>query len=64
MDYIKGEDRNQYIMFPNVLDDYIDESNPVRVIDAFIDCLDLKMLGLIKLKYQTQIDLLTHLKIY
>lgn len=44
MDYIKGEDRNQYIMFPNVLDDYIDENNPVRVIDTFIDSLDLKML--------------------
>jgi len=48
MDYIKGEDRNQYIMFPNVLDDYIDENNPVRVIDSFIDCLNLKALGFSK----------------
>ena len=32
MAYIKGEDRTQIIMFPEVIDDYITEENPVRVI--------------------------------
>lgn len=45
MAYIKGEDRNQIIMFPEVIDDYITEDNPVRVIDAFVETLDLKELG-------------------
>ena len=45
MAYIKGEDRNQVIMFPEYLDEYIAEENPVRVIDAFVDGLDLERLG-------------------
>lgn len=32
-------------MRPECLDDFIDESNPVRVIDAFVDALDLRELG-------------------
>ena len=40
-----GEDRNQVTLFPEVLDDYIAEENPVRVVDVFIDNLDLKALG-------------------
>jgi transposase len=41
MRYIHGADRNQSTMFPEVLDDYVNESNPVRFIDAYIDGLDL-----------------------
>lgn len=41
MAYIKGEDRNQIIMFPECIDEYIAEENPVRVIDAYVDGLDL-----------------------
>jgi len=45
MKYIEGESRNQQSMLPNCLDDYIAEDNPVRVIDAFVDGLDMETLG-------------------
>jgi len=45
MKYIKGTDREQVILFPEVIDDYIAEENPVRFIDAFVESLDLKELG-------------------
>jgi len=48
MDFIQGEARKQYIMFPDVLDDYITENNPTRVIDAYIEHLDLDDLGFTK----------------
>jgi transposase len=41
MKYIEGQDRHQQTMFPEVIDDYISPENPVRVIDAFVDNLDL-----------------------
>ena len=37
--------RDQLIMFPQSLDEYIGEDNPVRFIDAFVDGLDLRELG-------------------
>ena len=43
--FIEGEDRSQSTLFPELVDDYISEENPVRVIDVFIDELDLKDLG-------------------
>src|SRR6202158_5016347 len=43
--FIEGEDRNQVTLLPECLDDYIAEDNPVRVIDVFIDELDLTGLG-------------------
>jgi len=43
--FVEGEDRSQSTLFPECLDDYISEDNPVRVIDAFVDELDLKELG-------------------
>lgn len=45
MTYIQGKDRGQLTFLPNSIEDYIDENNPVRVIDAFVDLLDLKALG-------------------
>lgn len=39
MSYIKGENRNQITLFPEVIDDYITEDNSVRFIDVFIDNL-------------------------
>jgi len=33
MVYIKGEDRRQITFFPEAIDDYVNEDNPVRVID-------------------------------
>ena len=43
--FIEGEDRNQSTLFPECLDDYIAEDNPVRVVDVFVDELDLGQLG-------------------
>ncbi len=43
--YIEGQDRNQATMFPEVLDDYVGENNPVRFIDAYVDGLDLVAMG-------------------
>jgi len=43
--FVEGQDRSQLILLPECLDDYVGEENPVRVVDAFIDELDLAMLG-------------------
>jgi transposase len=43
--YIEGEDRSQATLLPEYLDDYIAEDNPVRVVDAFVEELDLQELG-------------------
>src|SRR6185369_8494256 len=43
--YVEGEDRSQSTLFPERVDDYIAEDNPVRVIDVFVDELDLNRLG-------------------
>jgi transposase len=45
MDYIKGADRNQMILFPESIDDYISTNNPVRIIDEFVNLLDMIKLG-------------------
>ena len=45
MGYIEGEDRKQTVLFPEILEDYIREENPVRFIDVFIDGLDLSEMG-------------------
>jgi transposase len=42
---IEGADREQLALFPEYLDDWIDANNPVRVIDVFVDELDLGELG-------------------
>ena len=43
--FVEGLDRGQSTLFPECLEDWIDESNPVRVIDVFVDELDLGALG-------------------
>ena len=43
--FIEGEDRNQATLFPERIDDYISEDSAVRVIDVFVDELDLSGLG-------------------
>ena len=45
MPFILGEDRFQINLLPNTLDDYVSENNPVRVIDAYVDSLNLEDLG-------------------
>src|SRR6266487_5961856 len=43
--FVEGIDRGQATLFPEYLEDWIDADNPVRVIDAFVDKLDLSGLG-------------------
>ncbi|GAB3468135.1 IS1182-like element ISPa22 family transposase [Massilia terrae] len=43
--FIEGQDRGQGSLLPEHLDDYVDEENPVRVVDIFVDELDLARLG-------------------
>lgn len=43
--FVEGTDRTQGTLFPEYLDDWVDENNPVQVIDAFVDELDLGELG-------------------
>ena len=43
--FLVGADRGQSTLLPECLDEWIDESNPVRAVDAFVDALDLGKLG-------------------
>lgn len=43
--FIEGADRSQTTLLPDCLDDYVDDDNPVRAIDAFVEMLDLAALG-------------------
>ncbi|SMF28846.1 transposase, partial [Tistlia consotensis] len=43
--FVEGVDRNQSTLFPESLEDWVHQDNPVRVIDAFVGELDLAALG-------------------
>jgi len=43
--FVQGEARTQMSLIPECLDDYVSEDNPVRVVEAFIDGIDLGRLG-------------------
>jgi transposase len=43
--FVQGEDRTQGTLLPELLDDYVTADNPVRVIEVFVDELDLGKLG-------------------
>ncbi len=43
--FVEGLDRHQATLFPEYLEDWIDADNPVRVVDVFVDELDLGGLG-------------------
>ena len=43
--FIKGQDRQQVALIPECLDDFIADDNPVRIVDAFVDELNLESLG-------------------
>jgi transposase len=49
--FIQGEARHKTTLFPEALDDYITEENPIRVINAFVDSIDLLGLGFKKRAY-------------
>ena len=44
-DYVRGLDRQQQLLFPDRLDDYVSEDAYVRAIDAYVDGLDVEALG-------------------
>jgi transposase len=48
MGYVAGESREQVVMFPEVMDDYVGEDNQVRFIEAFVNRLELGTLGFTK----------------
>ena len=52
MAFIQGIDRNQQMMLPECIEDYIDEDNSVRVIDAYVNTLDVKAIGFTKAEKQ------------
>ena len=43
--FIEGENRYQLILFPERIDDYVDEDSAARVIDVFVDRIDISGLG-------------------
>ena len=43
--FVEGADRQQTTLLPECLDDWVDESNPVRAVDVFVDALELRDLG-------------------
>ena len=45
MGFVEGVHRDQLVMFPESLDEYVSDDNPVRFIDAFVDSLDLRAMG-------------------
>ena len=50
--FIEGLDRSQSTLFPDRLEDLIDDDNLVRVVDVFVDELDLGGLGLLRASYE------------
>ncbi|MPR12231.1 IS5/IS1182 family transposase, partial [Microvirga tunisiensis] len=43
--FVQGQERSQGTLFPACLDEYVSDENPVRVIDVFVEELDLRALG-------------------
>jgi transposase len=43
--FVQGADRRQATLLPECLDDWVEENNPVRAVDVFVDALDLRDLG-------------------
>ena len=43
--FVEGADRGQTTLLPECLGDWVEESNPVRAVDVFVEALDLANLG-------------------
>ena len=48
MRYIEKAKRNEALLFPEYLDDFVESDCPVRLFDAFVDSLNLERLGFAK----------------
>jgi hypothetical protein len=53
--FVAGTDRGQSMRLPQCLDDWVDERNPIRVIDAFVDAFDLWKLGFDRLNWKKKL---------
>jgi transposase len=60
--FVEEADRGQWTLLPECLDDFIDESNPVRVIDVFVDALDLAQMSRNRPTHHRQSDRLRSLR--
>ncbi len=45
MNYVQGEPREQDLLLPERLDDYVEDANPARFMEAFVDKLDMEGCG-------------------
>ena len=43
--FIEGTDRNQVMLLPESVEDYVGADNPVRIVEAFVEQLDLREMG-------------------
>lgn len=43
--FIEGADRTQVMLLPECVEDYVDGDNPVRIVEAFVEQLDLRAMG-------------------
>ena len=50
MTHIAGLERDQLLLLPEAVDDYVGSDNPVRFIDAFVDGLDLAAAGFLRVE--------------
>ena len=62
--FVEGADRGQLTPLPECLDEWVEESNSVRVIDCFVDLLDLANLGFEGVELQRQGGLPTTLRFF
>lgn len=58
--FVEAVDRDQASLLPACLEDYVDADNPVRIIDAFVDELELAELGFARCSRQRLADPATH----
>ena len=63
MQHIQGGDRNQTLLLPGAVDDYVGRKNPVRFIEAFVDQCDLQEAGFSAFSRRTRADRATILRI-
>jgi len=54
--YKQGQDRNQQLLFPPSIDNYVDEDNGVRAIDAYVELLDLSKLEFSNTRKSNRVD--------
>ena len=54
--YKQGSNRNQQLLFPSSIDDYVDEDNSARAIDAYVELLDLTKLQFSNTRKSNRLD--------